>query len=49
MGLPIQFSRTPSQFDQPAPELGTANEEVYRKLLHMSDAEIARLQSDGII
>jgi crotonobetainyl-CoA:carnitine CoA-transferase CaiB-like acyl-CoA transferase len=49
MGLPIQFSRTPSQFDEPAPELGSANDEVYRKLLCIGDAELERLRSDGVI
>jgi crotonobetainyl-CoA:carnitine CoA-transferase CaiB-like acyl-CoA transferase len=49
MGLPIRFSRTPSQFDQPAPELASANEEVFRGLLRIGDAELARLHADGVI
>jgi crotonobetainyl-CoA:carnitine CoA-transferase CaiB-like acyl-CoA transferase len=49
MGLPIRFSRTPSQFDEPAPELGSANDEVYGRLLRMTEAEIARLRSDKVI
>ena len=30
MGLPIKLSQTPVQFDQPAQELGAANDEIYR-------------------
>ncbi|WP_326536603.1 CaiB/BaiF CoA transferase family protein [Pseudorhodoferax sp.] len=45
MGLPIRFSRTPSQFDQPAADLGSSNDEVYRTLLGLADDEIARLQA----
>jgi crotonobetainyl-CoA:carnitine CoA-transferase CaiB-like acyl-CoA transferase len=49
MGLPIRFSRTPSQFDQPAAELGSANEEVFRGLLGLDGAAVERLQSQGVI
>lgn len=49
MGLPIQFSATPSQFDQPAMPLGGANEEVYSGLLGLSADEIGRLKQQGIV
>jgi crotonobetainyl-CoA:carnitine CoA-transferase CaiB-like acyl-CoA transferase len=49
MGLPIRFSASAAQFDQPAQELGTANQEVYRDLLKLSAQEIASLQSAGVI
>ncbi|QYY33941.1 CoA transferase (plasmid) [Cupriavidus pinatubonensis] len=49
MGLPIQFSRTPSQFDQPAQALGASNDEIYRGLLKRSDAEIQQLRERGVI
>lgn len=49
MGLPIQFSRTPAQFDQPAQALGEANEEIYRGLLKLSEAELAQLREQGVI
>lgn len=49
MGLPIRFSRTPSQFDQPADTLGGANAQVYGDLLGLSAEELARLQADGVI
>lgn len=49
MGLPIQFSRTPAQFDQPAQALGASNEEIYRGLLKRTDAEIEALRERGVI
>ncbi|RKJ96724.1 CaiB/BaiF CoA transferase family protein [Alicycliphilus denitrificans] len=49
MGLPIRFSRTPSQFDQPAAELGSANAEIYRGLLRLGADEMAALQTAGVI
>ncbi len=49
MALPIQFSRTPAQFDQPAQALGASNEEIYRGLLKRTDAEIEALRERGVI
>jgi crotonobetainyl-CoA:carnitine CoA-transferase CaiB-like acyl-CoA transferase len=49
MGLPIRFSRTPSQFDQPAAELGSANAEIYQGLLKLSDGEVDGLRAGGVI
>ena len=49
MGLPIRFSRTPSQFDQPAAELGSANAEIYGGLLRLGTAEMAALKTAGVI
>ncbi len=49
MGLPIQFSRSKAQFDQPATELGAANEEVYGKLLDISPQELAELRRTRVI
>lgn len=49
MGLPIQFSKTPVQFDQPAQALGAANSEIYRDLLKLSEAELAQLREQGVI
>ena len=49
MGLPIRFSGSHAQFDQPAMELGVSNDEIYRKLLNLSDDELAGLQTSGII
>ena len=49
MGLPIQFSETPSQFDRPATALGSANEEVFLGLLGMGQEELAQLRADRVI
>jgi crotonobetainyl-CoA:carnitine CoA-transferase CaiB-like acyl-CoA transferase len=49
MGLPIKFSKTPAQFDQPAQELGASNDEVYRSLLNLPDERLQQLRDDGVI
>lgn len=49
MGLPIRFSETPSQFDQGATALGSANEEVYGRLLGLDPQELATLRAAGIV
>lgn len=49
MGLPIRFSKSEAQFDEPASQLGAANEQVYGELLHLSKDEIAELYASGII
>lgn len=49
MGLPIRFSETPAQFDQPAQALGASNDDIYRGLLKLSDAELQQLRSEGVI
>jgi len=48
-GLPIRFSKTPSQFDQSASELGGDNCEVLQSLLGLSREEIDKLSEDGVI
>lgn len=49
MGLPIKFSSTPVQFDQPAQELGASNDEIYRGLLKLPEAELQQLRDNGVI
>ena len=49
MGLPIQFSKSKTQFDQPATQLGAANEQVYGELLKLSKKEIDELRAAGVI
>lgn len=49
MGLPIQFSKTPSQFDMPAQMLGASNEEVYCGLLGLTRDELSELSRDRVI
>jgi crotonobetainyl-CoA:carnitine CoA-transferase CaiB-like acyl-CoA transferase len=49
MGLPIKFSKTPVQFDQPAQELGASNDEIYRSLLKLPEERLQRLRDEGVI
>ena len=49
MGVPIQFSATPARLDEPAMDLGAANEEIYRGLLEMSEEELALLRAARVI
>jgi len=48
-GAVPRCSRTPLKADDPAPLLGEHNGEVFRRLLGMSDAEIAELEAAEII
>ena len=49
MGLPIHFSRTPVQFDQPAQALGASNDEIYGGLLELSKEQMQALREQGVI
>ncbi len=49
MGLPIRFSASTAQFDQPATALGAANAEVYGGLLKLSPQEIESLREQGVV
>jgi glutaryl-CoA transferase len=46
---PMRFSETPVQHEVPPPTLGQHTNEVLRELLGKSEAEVARLRSDGIV
>lgn len=48
-GLPIQFSASTAQFDQPAMELGTSNDEIYGDLLKLGPEELRELRSAKVI
>jgi crotonobetainyl-CoA:carnitine CoA-transferase CaiB-like acyl-CoA transferase len=48
-GLPAQFSRTPWQIERGAPCLGEHNDEVFSRLLGLSQAEIDGLRDEGVI
>lgn len=48
-GMPVKFSGWPDRTDLKASTLGEDNEAVLRDLLGMSDAEIARLDADGVL
>jgi crotonobetainyl-CoA:carnitine CoA-transferase CaiB-like acyl-CoA transferase len=46
---PMRFSATPVEYHSPPPLLGEHTEEVLRKFLGKSDAEIARLRAELIV
>jgi crotonobetainyl-CoA:carnitine CoA-transferase CaiB-like acyl-CoA transferase len=46
---PMRFSATPVEHRLAPPVLGQHSDEVLRALLHLSDAEIARLRADGVV
>jgi len=48
-GPVARFSNTPLRGDLPAPLLGEHNGDVFRRVLGMTDAEIAELEAAGII
>jgi crotonobetainyl-CoA:carnitine CoA-transferase CaiB-like acyl-CoA transferase len=45
----MRFSETPIEHGLPPPLLGQHTDEVLRSLLGKSEAEVARLRSEGII
>jgi formyl-CoA transferase len=50
--LPAVFpllSRTPGKIRTTGPTLGAHNDEIYHRMLGLSEAELARLKSDGVI
>jgi formyl-CoA transferase len=49
VGSPMKFSATPITYETPPPALGQHTQEILEKVLHKSEAEIAQLQSTGII
>jgi crotonobetainyl-CoA:carnitine CoA-transferase CaiB-like acyl-CoA transferase len=48
-GAPYHFSRTPWRLQRGAPRLGEHNREIYGERLGRSEAEIERMQGEGII
>ena len=48
-GSPVRFDGQRGTHWHRAPKLGEHNEEVLRELLGMTDAEISRLQDEGVI
>jgi CoA:oxalate CoA-transferase len=49
MGMPIKFSAARADFDQPPPELGQHNRDVYRGILGYSDEKLVELKANGVI
>lgn len=48
-GVPYHMSRTPAAVTRRAPLLGEHNDEVYRELLGLSDAELGDLRAEGVV
>jgi crotonobetainyl-CoA:carnitine CoA-transferase CaiB-like acyl-CoA transferase len=48
-GFPVHFSERPGGYSSPAPSIGQHNQEVYGGILGISDAEMEKLKSEGII
>jgi crotonobetainyl-CoA:carnitine CoA-transferase CaiB-like acyl-CoA transferase len=48
-GVPYRMSRTPVAVTRRAPLLGEHNDEVYRDLLGLSDAELVDLRAEGVV
>jgi formyl-CoA transferase len=48
-GVPVKFARTPGGIQGPPPRLGEHTGEVLRRVLGLSDAEIAELRAAGAI
>jgi crotonobetainyl-CoA:carnitine CoA-transferase CaiB-like acyl-CoA transferase len=48
-GFPVHFSERPGGYSSPAPFIGQHNQEVYGGILGISDAEMEKLKSEGII
>jgi formyl-CoA transferase len=46
---PMRFSETPVEHGVPPPTLGQHSDEILRNLLGKSEAEVARLRSEGIV
>jgi benzylsuccinate CoA-transferase BbsF subunit len=48
-GVPVRLSDTPAKYSRAAPLQGQDNDYVYKKLLGMSEDELAKLRQQGII
>ena len=48
-GNPIKMMETMPKITRPAPTLGQHNREVYQGMLGLDDAELQKLQEDGVI
>jgi crotonobetainyl-CoA:carnitine CoA-transferase CaiB-like acyl-CoA transferase len=49
IGNPIRYSATPVEYRRAPPTLGQHTDEILHELLGLTNAEIARLRSDGVI
>ena len=48
-GIAIKMSETPGSIDRRAPKPGEHNEEVYSRLLGLTQEEVGRLRGEGVV
>ena len=48
-GIPVKFARTPARVAGPPPRLGEHTDEVLRRVVGLSDAEIGELRASGAL
>jgi CoA:oxalate CoA-transferase len=48
-GIVVKLSETPGKIEAPAPTIGQHNQDIYCGLMGLSDLEIERMKSEGII
>ncbi|KPK90977.1 MAG: hypothetical protein AMJ94_08065 [Deltaproteobacteria bacterium SM23_61] len=48
-GFPVHFSERPGGYSSPAPSIGQHNQEVYGGILGISDAEMEKMEGEGVI
>ncbi len=46
---PMRFSATPVEHERPPPVLGQHTDEILRRVIGMSEPEIAKLRADGVV
>lgn len=48
-GVPFKLSESPGAVERLGPDLGEHNDDIFRGLLNLSDAEVSQLRADGVI
>ncbi|MEO8203073.1 MAG: CoA transferase [Betaproteobacteria bacterium] len=48
-GFPIKFSRTPADFNTPAPVPGAHTEEIFARLANLTAGDVQRLKKAGVV
>ncbi len=48
-GFPIKFSRTPADFNTPAPVPGAHTEEIFARFANLSPGDVQRLKKAGVV
>ena len=48
-GVPVHYSETDWSIDKAAPLLGEDNDHIFRELIGLDEAELARLRTEGVV